>query len=542
MELDQGSRDELVQQFRDITGVDSSESSHQIVDLLTVNSWNLNNSISVYFDTGFELVELAGGVSPVEGVAASSGAASGVEEYETGGLNHRGDNRNVVNLQNQMFFDNYIPKLPKAPKLSSIWQMEVGIQMSVQDNTVKDEKVLDEKNGLQVSNERTSSGSSSPLWIILLFIPKSLLSILVSIFKFFFGGAYKKINLNNFPRKFNYIGYNPKNEIEYEELKQASDGNAKAESIVCNEFNDLHSKCQSKYSWLLVILTNNDTKSNEFVQSFMSSPSFQNFSDTEIFINNCERSREAFEIGETYKVKKLPYVMLIGNVTNNPSIMSSMSVVYKSNISSISLETSEITRLTVKKIYKGLHKVMEHYSPQLITQRIDQHEIEFSRMIKEQQDAAYIESLARDKQRKQEREMNAKKQEDEEALKKLRRNFLQSRLKSGWIDNNLLGEKGEDSVRMAIKLPKGERIIEIFKRLISTEELYLYVELKLYSNEVESEDEDVEKAKENEDEEKLIDLELSDYINQFSFKFELIQPFPKKSYLLIKFKLIKYQN
>lgn len=553
--MDDDTRRDLIEQFRSITGLEGDSDSN-ITDLLTVNGWNLNNSISIYFDTGFDLI--SAGVNPNQEYSQqlpietpndgnTGGISSGVEEHESN-LYHREDSRSVLNLQSELFFDNYIPKLPKAPKISNHWHLEIGLNLSLIDTNRKEESSISEDEKTLVDekvDEAKALNSTSPrtntLWIILLFIPKSLLSILLSIFKYLFGGVAKKVGgqLNNFPKNFNYSTYNPEREdkLDIRVPVPLSTPGISAASVVSSSFNDAHSESQSKYSWLLVILTNNDKKSSQFAQSFLTNPEFSKLEDLTVYTNNIEKSREAFEVGKTYKVKKLPYVMLVGNVTNNPSIMSSMSIVYKSNIALSSLENDEKVEATVLKVYRGLFKVIEHFNPQLITKRIDQQEIEYSRIIKEQQDAAYIESLALDKKKKIEKENQVKIEQDQQKLANLRKLFLLSRIENGWIEDVIeedISSGNKDYVKVAIKLPKGKRIIEVFKKQISTIELYLFVELKLYINEMVENEENEEFNDENDViiHAKGLDcsceLELSDYVAKFPFKFELIQPFPKK--------------
>ncbi|CAH2353475.1 hypothetical protein CLIB1423_11S00518 [[Candida] railenensis] len=562
--MDEDTRRDLIEQFRAVTGL-AEDSDANITDLLTVNGWNLNNSISVYFDTGFD--SISAGVNPNQEYSHQSpiepsddgntgGVSSGVEEHEST-LYHREDSRSVSNLQSELFFDNYIPKLPKAPKISNHWHLEIGLNLSLIDSSRKeglgaseDEKTLIDEKSDGVSTSNASSPRTTTLWIILLFIPKSLLSILVSIFRYLFGGVAKKVggSLNNFPKRFNYSTYNPEKEdkLSISVPEPSPSRGTSSASVVSSSFNDAYSDSQSKYSWLLVILTNNDRKSSQLAQSFLTNPEFGKLEDLTLYTNNIETSREAFEVGKTYKVKKLPYVMLIGNVTNNPSIMSSMSIVYKSNIALSSLENDEKIEATVSKVYRGLSKVIEHFSPQLITKRIDQQEIEYSRIIKEQQDAAYIESLALDKKKKMEKEYQVKMEQDQQKLANLRKLFLLSRIQNGWIEDVIkedISSGNKDYVKVAIKLPKGKRIIEVFKKQISTIELYLFVELKLYINELVEDEENEEFNDENDVimHSKGLDctceLELSEYVAKFPFKFELIQPFPKKVIELVEEKI-----
>lgn len=527
--------DDLIGQFKEITG---STEDAQIRHLLTVHGWNLNNCISTFFDSGFDLIanrDVSTSLASLDTAAISSG----VEAFEStsapdADVVHRRESRSsAVNLQNQLFFDNYIPKLPKAPKISSQWSLEVGLNMSLKHEHQKD---INEKTDAGCKPETPSiaadvgNGSTLALWIVLLFIPKSLLSILVSIFRFLFGSTFKRrALLHNFPRQFSYDQYDPAKETNFDLIK--TEGGSDQPVINTHSFNDVHSRAQTQYTWLLVVLTNSEPQVEAFARHFFLHPALAQLADTEIYANNISTSREAFEVGKTYRVKKVPHVMLIANVTNNPLVMSSMSIVYKLNVALQSIESEDAIEHTVRKVYRALHKVIEHFNPQLITQRIDRQEIEFSRMIKEQQDAAYVESLSKDKIKRQEKDQQQEWARQQAQLAATRRTFLLRLLQQQ-------AEQGATSgVKIAIKLPHGGRIVEQFAPLTTATQLYLYVEVQLFVHELIASTAEGDSGLEDENDVLMRPRELSpetavlsasEYVAQFPFKFELIQPFPKK--------------
>lgn len=544
-------RRELVSQFQSITGLGPEEETENICRLLGINDWNLNNAISTYFDSKFASVQSQLTSSGFESLEADSGLAH---------LSHRnvGDRDNIVNLQSQLALDSFLPRLPKAPRISNNWQLDIGIYSSLKSATSTVGTVDSEPKRAPITS----------IWLILLIIPKAVLQIILSIFKFLFGVSANKIGgENRFPRSFNYDNYDnsssflsllasdvndkckeqtaihdEKSEDIVENIKEAESQEPSildSFSIVDGDFNEVHKETQNNYSWLLVILVNNTIESQTFLQNLLKSEHFHKlfnqtdglFKETTIFVNNVERSPESFEVGQTYKVKKLPYVMLVGNVSNNPSILSSMSIVYKSNIPQAFISEGEQTS-TIKKVIKNLHKLMDNFNPQLITQRIDKQEIEVSRLLKQQQDDAYTESLEKDRLKRLQKENELRIKQDLERQVKWRENFLFSLIQNKWFET--LNANDSPKIKVSIKLPNGKRIIEIILTSITTNQLHLYIELKIFINdlinsslnECSNEDDVYNYISELQISDEILSME--EYFDKFDFKFEVIQPFPKK--------------
>lgn len=544
-------RKDLISQFQAITGLGPEEETENIHKLLRVNDWNLNNSISTYFDSKFASVE-------------SQLISSGFEELDNQDnnthLSHRsfGDRDNVMNLQSQFALDSFLPRLPKAPRISNNWQLDVGIHSSL-------------KSASSTSDAKSWEQKKSPvtsIWLILLIIPKAVLQIIISIFRFLFGSSgNRSTSVNKFPRGFDYDNYDDSHsylswlasELNSESEMDINSSDEKFDdvvekveevdvrrpsvldnfNIIDSGFNGTHEQTQSNYTWLLVILVNNDQESQDFLQNLLINDHFNRifnkndgiFKETSIYLNNVEKDPESFEVGQAYKVKKLPYIMLVGNVSNNPSILSSMSIVYKSNIPHAFISNGENIG-TIKKILKNVHKLMDNFNAQLITQRIDKQEIEISRLLKQQQDDAYTESLEKDRLKRVQKENEIKMKHDLEELVKLRENFLFSLIQTKWFE--ALNDDSSPKIKISIKLPNGKRIIEVILTSITVNDLHLYIELKIFVNDlINSTLNDCN----NEDEifSYISSLHLpdetisvDDYVEKFSFKFELIQPFPKK--------------
>lgn len=548
----------IVGEFLSIIGKtpENEEITPKAIQLLTSTGWDLNVSLLKYFDNGFDSL-----TSSV--IEETTPFTTSSEVYEDSGFNisHR-NNRNVVtNLQSQMFLDDLIPRLPKAPKISNHWSLELGIHSSIKDQ---------EKPETLPESALTESQARKPLlnlWIILLVIPKTVLTVLISVYKFLFGNLNilknsSLLGVNKFSNSFNYDNYDENYQFidnflenllrksleitDETECKNQADSftselHSKLEeyNLVFEDFNNIHQKVQTDYQWLLVILVNDSTECEQFIENlFLKNKNFNKlfnksngtYKDSYIYINNVNKHPESHEIGKTYKVKRIPYVMLVGNVTNNQSVMSSMSILYKSNISHQFLNSPELVNSTNNKIVRNLNKLLDDFNPQLITKQIDKQEIEISRMLKDQQDSAYLKSLETDKLKKINESFVQQKLQSLEKLVRMREDFLFELIKTNWFES--VNGNAELTTKIAIKLPNGKRIVEIISKDITITQLYLYVELKLFINDL------INKEDEFNNEDDVLSyindqaptetIEFEEYVNKFPFKFELIQPFPKK--------------
>lgn len=557
----------LVSEFTSIIGETpgNDEVTPKIIQLLSSNGWDLNISLLKYFDNGFDSLSSA----PIE-EANPFTSSSEVYEDNAFNLSHR-NNRNVAtNLQTQMFLDDLIPRLPKAPKISNHWSLELGIHSSLKEQKTETESEL-------TLEQPATKKPSINFWIILLIIPKAIITMLISIYKFLFGNLNilknsPLLGINKFPSSFDYDRYDENyNFIGYFlekllrtyqksiEISDEDESKSQADSytndihlkfeefnLIFEGFNDIHQKVQNDYQWLLVILVNDSIECEQFVENlFLKNKNFNKlfnktngvYKDSYIYVNNIDKHPETHEIGKTYKVKRIPYVMLIGNITNNKSIMSSMSILYKSNISHQFLSNTEIINGTNNKITRNLNKLLDDFNPQLITKQIDKQEIEISRMLKEQQDSAYLKSLETDKLKKINENFLIQKQQNLEKLVKIRENFLFGLIKTRWFEELNEDLKGDGlTTKIAIKLPNGKRIIEMISKNISILQIYYFVELKLFINDLINRDQD---EFNNEDDvlsyinaqpqdTTVETIDFDEYVSKFPFKFELIQPFPKK--------------
>lgn len=438
---------DLVQQFRAITDL-PDVSTEDIESLFTVNNWDLNSTLSSYFESGFNLIKAVDDDVRVDSSNSTvrSGMGSRSSGYET------------LNAYDMYDLHDLIPKLPPAPVISNNWQFQLGIHQSTPPPTKNLFKWL--------------------IWLILL-VPKNFITYLLN---------WMFRSTNSFPLKFNYDNYtegNTKISLAFPEYR-----------IWQSNYNDLHQKCKGDYNWLIVVLVDNATET--FVTDLLGNSRFKSLaSDENLFVGNVDTNPEAWQVGNTYGCRKLPFIMLINNVSNNPSKLASMSVVYKSNMASHIHDTKAV----IPKLVKNLLKQIEHYTPQLIAAKSDKQEMEFARALKQTQDDAYLRSLESDKVKKQEKQ----RQRSLVIYEEQRLKYLKHLQQSNWFEN--INKNG--SIRLQIKLPH-QKIIVTLRPELSLKDLYIYIATLM---------EDLQDVTAE-----PIEFEYGE------FNFEVSQPYPKRVY------------
>lgn len=568
--MDESSTTLLIEQFKAVTDISSDDNDEDISNLLRVHDYNMNNAISTYFDSGFTSVsgsnrnevrdsressdtsvsvnEYSPAVDADVILPSTSGIASGASfhDIEDNTSRQRRPSFQTVNLQHQLYYDSFMPKLPKAPKLSNHWQLG----LSLYNSRKQAEQVLEksqEKEGeedvdaklLEVETISSTPSESNdinggvrksrPLWLLFLIIPQGFINALVSIAQFFlspfFSSSLPLKRHRIIPKLFNYdhlqMDFIPKLSPSIKELAKTN------LHIVDKHFNETFDKAMKEYKWLLVILLTPDDENPEeeletsFIDKFLLNSRVQTVFSKEnssIFIGSVNGSPECLELAQTYQVKRLPYVMLVANINNIPSI------VYKCNLAPIFVTPGALPT-TIDKIIRNILKQVEIYTPQLISDKFESQEMEQSRQIRQSQDDAYLQSLERDRQRKLERE-------NSQWLKSLKTSFLKYHI--------CLGEEEEyedTPIRCAIKLPNGKRLLSRFSPLLTITQLYFHIEKHLYIAQL-LEDGDFESEAEIHEKLALENLQppshkdgseftLEDYQTKFPWNFEVVQPYPK---------------
>lgn len=505
------SQQDSLNEFVVVTGVslDDEDKTNKAIALLEYYNYDLNNSVLAFFDRGLELpVSIPEPQpEPIEQIGSHAELsnpffASGVERFEGG---------NFRNLQGDFSMGHVLPRLPKAPRISNKWQLDLGIHVSRKAFRDSDEKVSGEKDYIE---QKEKPKKLSILWIIFLVVPKTL-SLLYSAFRFIFGLNFTAAIYDTPRVQFDYEAYDENFDVKKSLL---SDEIISSYDITSENFNECHESSQQNFNFLLIVLC--DDKSTLFAQNLLKNQDFMDlfsknsgqFKETQIFINNVDKSPEAFEVATSYHRKRIPCIFLVGNVTRDPSVMSSMSVLYKANCS---LGDEEEQNVLVKKVIRNLGRTLNDYNPQLVTKRFDKQEIEMSRLIKEKQDAAYLESLQSDKVKKIEKENQRKEEERQKKLSILRKGFIQNLISSKYFETQMSGVAANGSIRISIKLPDGRRMVQKFPKTAAMGEIYLFVETLL------------ENPDESDNEVEAGEMTVTEFLDQFDFNFELFKPVPK---------------
>ncbi|PSK41423.1 hypothetical protein C7M61_001105 [Candidozyma pseudohaemuli] len=481
----------VLDEFVAITNVslEDEDKAEKSVILLQNHSFNLNNAVLSFFESGLDNVQR--NPTPIEEPTPLDSLASGFERFESNAV-HR-------NLHDEFVLDHLLPKLPKAPKISNHWQFDLGIHMS--------RRALAVSEKTEAESPAVVQKKPSILWIILLIIPRAF-SMLFSFLKFMLGWnsspLYKAL-----PSLFNWDTYD-----ETYDITSIAEGiNPTELHLRTTDFNKCHEESQKDFKFLTTILV--DDSCVEFARQFLQSPHLklllEECPDNEIYLANVDKSPEAFEVAQTYKIRRLPYVMLVGNVTRNPQVMSSMSIIFKSNIL---FDIDDEQQQVVNKVLRSLKKSVNHFNPQLVSKRYDKQEMELSRLLKEKQDEAYLESLAQDREKKQEKQRKEAEESLKKELEQMRKNFIQTLVEKAWFEEQAQEATPKDLIRVSFKIPDGRRVIQKFPKSMPVVALYLFVETQL------SQREENEAYEESE-------LTIEEFCEKFDFNFELFKPFPK---------------
>lgn len=462
-------------EFTSITGLEISddETVAKVIGLLDHHDYNLNNAVLAYFDTGLDLPP-----QPETPIAEASGAST-VDSSVT-----------RRSIQEDFAFDLWLPRLPKAPRLSNQWQFELGIHLSKRQPEEPPQ------------NAAPLAPRPSFPWVLLLIIPKAF-SFLYTFIKILLG--FNKVpSLSGIRHQF-----------DWDKLDELHDPLLGVDTldfkVVTKDFNAAHERAQHDFDFLVIFLV--DDASEDFLARIFEHDRFKallaessEYRDTTVYVGNVTLHPEAFEVARAYRARGFPFACISANVTNNPAVMSSMSMVFKTH-----LLWEEAGEAQIPRLVRGLAKSMSDYNAQLVTRRFDKKEMEFSRFLKQKQDEAYLESLQQDQVKKEKKESDRKAKELKEELRTHRLRSLAHFVTSNYFDAKIQDLPASDVVRVSIKLPHGKRVIQKFSRTEPLQSLYIFVETLMMES---TEDETHETT-------------VADFCEVHSFAFELCKPMPR---------------
>lgn len=483
-----------VNEFIAITDIPADdEHLSKAIALLEHHDFNLNNSVLSFFERGLDVPHEIQRTPTPELIPDLSPFASGAERFESAPV-HR-------NLQSEFVMTHLFPKLMKASKIPNRWVSDLA--------TFRMHRELELQRAESEKINATSAKKPLVWWMILLIFPKTLTLILTALRYIF---RFNSDVYESRPKRFNYLEYN----LLYSILDDINASDELAQYDVATEnFNDCHEHCQREYGFLLTVLV--DDASIELARMLLKNSTFKalfnkstgEFKECRLFLANVDKSPEALEIAQVYKYRKIPYIFAAANVSLDPAVMSSMSLIYKANCY---FGDDEERELLVGKIVKALRKSCADFAPQLITKRYDKQEMEFSRLLKEKQDEAYLESLQSDIIKKQEKVLKQQAEDCKQELARKKAAFLSHLLQTEYFAKEAQNATSTDSVRIAIKLPDGRRIVQKFLKTAKLCEVYFFVETQMLGAELE------EVAEE---------MDHLEYIKDIGFTFEMFKPLPK---------------
>lgn len=181
-------------------------------------------------------------------------------------------------------------------------------------------------------------------------------------------------------------------------------------------------------------------------------------------------------------LKKYQIVLWFGDITNTEGMQVSNSLKVRSFpfLGILTIKADKKIELYGK--YEGvvdeftpatLESILKKEYPRLLQLRQQKQNIEVERIIREQQDARFNESLRRDQERSRQEEEATNRRRHEEQQQELRKQWLLWRKKYLRVE----APAGHDSSKIAVRMPDGNRIVRKFDATLPIEEIYAFVEL-----------------------------------------------------------------
>lgn len=519
-----------LEQFREVTGYKDDEED-KVLRLLRVCHWNLDTACVRYFDNDFptliddqvEVPEALRGLNDLNGIGGIGSMGRG---YVTDEPMQRFGN-------NQPFME-FVPKLPRAMAIPNAWKFRVGL-MTAQNNA--------------------QGPLLTPVVFILMIVPRLFWAI---------GWGLDKLLGPIFPNLFRFLGYREgpsdlpshpvyatKEELSHYDISGYVNeilGEPTDLPIFKGEFNEAFNRSKAELRWLMVILINSDSDTSiKFVKNYLNGQDFIDFVkkyNVLVYVGDVLYP-EPNEVGHVYKARTIPYVSLISNVSASGTTAASMSIVAKYQSFD---QSKKLTPEGRKKFVSKLSRAIERYEPQLIVQRSEKQEADLSRVIKEQQDQAYEESLKKDMKKQEEKrkladeaERKAEEERQQALLEEKRKRqtdaLLAHYFQDKYVRDDSSWAKG-DFTRIQLRNDQGQRVIKKFYKDDSTFDIFMIVKCKLYLED-QAQDAGIseEQALSNLVSHDFNGVDTTGFTPEFSF--DLISPMPRLRLTPSKTTLVK---
>lgn len=345
---------------------------------------------------------------------------------------------------------------------------------------------------------------SSPLIIILMFLPKLLWKLAVGLGSLLWGVITFgfRSHLDEGPRVFNIPSTPVDKPLPLKDTLTQLSGDEKSlerlSNLLCNDmtFNDALGKCEQEFKYLLLIFigeidfTENesvDVNSQRLLSRVLTNETVLHFLEDhqdEILIYARRAAElEPWLVAKQLRIKYTPECLLVGNVLNSSGSLNGvtrLSVLSKLRVSS------------PKKFYHSLKMTYDKFNPELIVSRTDRDELRLAREIKQLQDDAYQNSLRRDQLKKEQREIA----EEEERTKRdldleiQRTKKLKNTLNNlAWLQtcyDHLSSRQSNDApgkrATVQFRTSQGARLVLKFPSTTTLYEIYRTIGCYLYLN------------------------------------------------------------
>jgi FAS-associated factor 2 len=204
---------------------------------------------------------------------------------------------------------------------------------------------------------------------------------------------------------------------------------------------------------------------------------------------------EAYQVAAAFGVTKLPYTALVarcpsesaslratspfGASSSGMNILLAMSGTPDASSSSTSDDAASSTHPAAAALLSRVRAATRAHGPHLRALRGAAAERDAARALRDEQDAAYERSLARDRERaraKREKEARERRRGERAAQRDEWRRWRAARLAGDEPPPEQPAEKGEQAVRVSIRMPGGERVVRRFRAERPVEEVYALVE------------------------------------------------------------------
>lgn len=550
----------LLDQFAVITNFDQENELAKVKRLLVVCNWNLEIAIARYFDNDFpELLD----DSDLNSLRAGSIWDNDLPTTSThqNNIPISPEIPSTPYLQPPTFMTMsfpeddpnsfLLPKLQRAFPINNKWKFQAGLLSNTKVNTsFKYNRLL------------------TPLVFLLMLMPRMLLLIGYGLNKLFGNFAPKLFKIlglreeeDDYPSSPLYNSIEDINNCNIENyIKMISgkpDSDLKLPKIFNGDFNKAFDEARNNFKWFCIILFNSKSvkTSEKLVKDILINEAFVNFiekNDIVLYIGDVSYP-EPFEVGQTYNAFGIPYLSLIANVSVTGFTYPEFSIVtkYSKILNQFGDDKGDNLKAT-SRICKRLDRIIGKYEPQLISQRFDKQEAEFSRLLREEQDNAYQDSLLKDMAREQQRKNELReeellksqklKEEEELKLNALKKKECIIKFAIDSYDRDSTNWKKGEFTNIQFRRENGQRFIKKFYKDDTVNDIFMFVLAKEMIDQIISEgvDEIINNNNHNEDddddEEEYVfenENDVIEYLRDYKFKIDLD--------LLVSENLIKFQ-